>query len=242
MTSSRSGARAGSPVGGPSSRVGPCGWPGGHVQGLVGPLVVIGVQPVVDRGLGSGEERAFETVRWVGVAYLVFMGVSMIRHRGIALHLDTDAEPGTPGSTDDIRAPGDLPRALVHRAVLLNLLNPKLTVFFFAFLPAVPRQHAGPARSPAGRAGRRLHAHDLRGLRALRLGQRRRAGEGAGDAGRPPPGPADDGHPRDRLKPNACARLRSGTNTSRSDCAALVLLVCSPRLPTSSAIPTRSSH
>jgi threonine/homoserine/homoserine lactone efflux protein len=66
---------------------------------------------------------AFETVRWAGVAYLVFMGVSMIRDRD-ALQLetvrDTSVEPG---------------RRIVWRAILLNLLNPKLTVFFLAFLP-----------------------------------------------------------------------------------------------------------
>ena len=65
---------------------------------------------------------AFETVRWVGVGYLVFMGVSMIR-TGSALSID---DPGTslvPAWT------------VVRRGILLNLLNPKLTVFFFAFLP-----------------------------------------------------------------------------------------------------------
>lgn len=76
---------------------------------------------------------AFETVRWVGVAYLVFMGVSMIRHSGTALQLD--AEPDASGGADGTSAPGDSPWALVNRAVLLNLLNPKLTVFFLAFLP-----------------------------------------------------------------------------------------------------------
>jgi threonine/homoserine/homoserine lactone efflux protein len=66
---------------------------------------------------------AFETVRWAGVAYLVFMGVSMIRDRD-ALQLET----GRDASVE----PG---RRIVWRAILLNLLNPKLTVFFLAFLP-----------------------------------------------------------------------------------------------------------
>jgi threonine/homoserine/homoserine lactone efflux protein len=66
---------------------------------------------------------AFETVRWVGVAYLVFMGVSMIRDGG---GLQPDQDQG--GSAEPMSA-------VVRRAVLLNLLNPKLTVFFFAFLP-----------------------------------------------------------------------------------------------------------
>jgi threonine/homoserine/homoserine lactone efflux protein len=66
---------------------------------------------------------AFETIRWVGVAYLIFMGVSMIRDGG-ALQLEHDQ-----------RASLDPIGQVVRRAILLNLLNPKLTVFFFAFLP-----------------------------------------------------------------------------------------------------------
>lgn len=66
---------------------------------------------------------AFETVRWAGVAYLVFMGVSMLRDRD-ALQLETDRDTGT-----------ESPGRIMWRAILLNLLNPKLTVFFLAFLP-----------------------------------------------------------------------------------------------------------
>lgn len=65
---------------------------------------------------------AFETVRWVGVAYLIFMGLSMLRDGGL--------QP-----EHDQRAPVDPMGRVVRRAILLNLLNPKLTVFFFAFLP-----------------------------------------------------------------------------------------------------------
>ncbi|MDQ3428356.1 MAG: LysE family translocator [Actinomycetota bacterium] len=64
----------------------------------------------------------FEVVRWAGVAYLVFMGASMIRDAG-ALPLD------------DGNASGDLMGPVVRRGILLNVLNPKLTLFFFAFLP-----------------------------------------------------------------------------------------------------------
>ena len=64
----------------------------------------------------------FEVVRWAGVAYLVFMGASMIRNAG-ALSLDyrnASLDPMGP---------------IVWRGILLNALNPKLTLFFFAFLP-----------------------------------------------------------------------------------------------------------
>jgi threonine/homoserine/homoserine lactone efflux protein len=67
----------------------------------------------------------FEVVRWAGVAYLIFMGVSMIRE-GRALRLDDQ---------DDQHASIGSMGLVVRRGILLNLLNPKLTMFFFAFLP-----------------------------------------------------------------------------------------------------------
>jgi len=65
-----------------------------------------------------------ETVRWAGVAYLVYMGISMMR-RGDVLELDEQSQDDATGSM----------LRVARRAILLNLLNPKLTVFFFAFLP-----------------------------------------------------------------------------------------------------------
>jgi threonine/homoserine/homoserine lactone efflux protein len=67
----------------------------------------------------------FEVVRWAGVAYLIFMGVSMIRE-GRALRLDDQ---------DDQHASIGSMGLVVRRGILPNLLNPKLTMFFFAFLP-----------------------------------------------------------------------------------------------------------
>jgi threonine/homoserine/homoserine lactone efflux protein len=67
----------------------------------------------------------FEAVRWAGVAYLIFMGVSMIREGGALRLDDQDDQHGS------IRSMG----LVVRRGILLNLLNPKLTMFFFAFLP-----------------------------------------------------------------------------------------------------------
>ena len=64
----------------------------------------------------------FEVVRWAGVIYLIFIGVSMIRNAG-ALPLN------------DGNASIDPMGRVVQRGILLNVLNPKLTVFFFAFLP-----------------------------------------------------------------------------------------------------------
>jgi len=76
-------------------------------------------------GVMQAGAAAFEIVRWFGVAYLAFLGLSMLR-AGDALRIEPD-----PGSS---RSGGSM-ALVVRRGVLVNLLNPKLTVFFFAFLP-----------------------------------------------------------------------------------------------------------
>jgi len=64
---------------------------------------------------------AFELVKYAGVAYLLYMAWMSLRERG-ALAIDS---AGPPRST----------REIVAHAVLVNLLNPKLSIFFVAFLP-----------------------------------------------------------------------------------------------------------
>jgi threonine/homoserine/homoserine lactone efflux protein len=63
----------------------------------------------------------FETVRYLGVAYLLYMAWATWRDRS-ALTVDTASSPRSA-------------RRVVGAAVAVNLLNPKLTIFFFAFLP-----------------------------------------------------------------------------------------------------------
>ncbi|WP_073629320.1 LysE family translocator [Pseudoxanthobacter soli] len=64
---------------------------------------------------------AFETVRYAGVAYLLYMAWRTLRENG-ALKIEADE---TPRSV----------REVIVSAILVNLLNPKLSIFFFAFLP-----------------------------------------------------------------------------------------------------------
>ena len=73
-------------------------------------------------GIMQAGSVVFEAVRWAGVVYLVFMGFSMIREAGT---LPLDAQD----------TPCDSAGSVVWRGVLVNVLNPKLTLFFFAFLP-----------------------------------------------------------------------------------------------------------
>ena len=63
---------------------------------------------------------AFATLKYLGVAYLLFLAWRTLRDR-------------TPLTVDEHAAPkSDL--GVVGDAVLINLLNPKLTIFFFALM------------------------------------------------------------------------------------------------------------
>jgi threonine/homoserine/homoserine lactone efflux protein len=64
---------------------------------------------------------AFEMFKYAGVAYLLFMAWSTLRENG-ALKVE--------GETKERSAL----QVIVH-AVLINILNPKLSIFFLAFLP-----------------------------------------------------------------------------------------------------------
>ncbi|GAB2542197.1 LysE family translocator [Brachybacterium huguangmaarense] len=71
---------------------------------------------------------AFETLKVAGIAYLVYMAWATWRDSG-TLVIDDDAPVGA--------------ARLIRTAVLANLLNPKLTLFFFAFLPQFVRPGEG---------------------------------------------------------------------------------------------------
>lgn len=65
---------------------------------------------------------AFEVLRYVGVAYLLFIAWSMLKDSN-ALDLGPD------------QAPGGNALRIVRKGILTNIFNPKLSLFFLAFLP-----------------------------------------------------------------------------------------------------------
>jgi threonine/homoserine/homoserine lactone efflux protein len=64
---------------------------------------------------------AFQVLRYAGVAYLVYLAVATWRDRSAFAVQAVQGRVGAVG--------------LVTKAFLLNILNPKLTIFFLAFLP-----------------------------------------------------------------------------------------------------------
>jgi len=74
---------------------------------------------------------AFETVKFAGVAYLLYLASTTWREHGV---LAIEAEGAKRSSWEVIR-----------HAVLVNLLNPKLSMFFLAFLPQfIAKDDAAP--------------------------------------------------------------------------------------------------
>lgn len=73
---------------------------------------------------------AFQTVKYVGVAYLIYLAWSALRERG-ALRIQQETTATTARSALKV----------IVTAILINLLNPKLTLFFFAFLPQFVTVH-----------------------------------------------------------------------------------------------------
>jgi len=69
---------------------------------------------------------AFGVLKYLGVAYLLYMAWSTLKDTG-ALTVEEDA----PSSA----------RRVITSAILINVLNPKLTIFFFAFLPQFVSPH-----------------------------------------------------------------------------------------------------
>jgi len=64
---------------------------------------------------------AFHTLKYLGVAYLLYMAWNALQERGA---LRVEQEVGTRSA-----------RQVITSAILINILNPKLSIFFFAFLP-----------------------------------------------------------------------------------------------------------
>lgn len=64
---------------------------------------------------------AFQALKWAGIAYLLYLAWLTVRDDS-AVDLDDEAAPGSSAQ-------------VIRTAILINVLNPKLTIFFFAFLP-----------------------------------------------------------------------------------------------------------
>ena len=85
----------------------------------------------------AASATAFTVLKWVGAAYLVWMGVKLLLARpGISPMLAASAAP-------DAAAPEVLPLSRIWcQGFLTNVLNPKVALFFLAFVPQFIDPHS----------------------------------------------------------------------------------------------------
>lgn len=103
------------------------GWRGGAAAALgigCGCLVHVFAAAIGLSALLAASSAAFMVVKWVGAAYLCFVGVQMLFSRPKALATGASTESGA------------VPLHQVFwQGALTNALNPKVALFFLAFLP-----------------------------------------------------------------------------------------------------------
>ncbi len=117
------------------------GWRAGAVAALgitAGCFVHATAAALGVSALLAASSTAFSALKWLGAAYLVYVGWSMLRSGGVG-RAKTVSMPVTALATIDsaARATGVSPvlRRIFMKGFWTNVLNPKVALFFLAFLP-----------------------------------------------------------------------------------------------------------
>lgn len=100
------------------------GWTAGVLGAVAGTLAILPHMAASIAGLAAllhASALAFQIVKYLGAAYLLYMAWEVLR-RGGALELSAASAPRSGGR-------------IVLDGMLIGLLNPKLSLFFLAFLP-----------------------------------------------------------------------------------------------------------
>lgn len=107
-------------------------WTGAFLHVL---LATVGLSAIL-----ATSATAFTVVKWVGAAYLFWLGIQAIRSSGGSFIADTS---DTGNSTGDNRKTND--KQVFRQGMLIAALNPKVAIFFLAFLPQFVVEGAGSA-------------------------------------------------------------------------------------------------
>lgn len=99
-------------------------WAGAFLHVL---LAAIGLSAIL-----ATSATAFAVVKWMGAAYLVFLGIQALRSNGASY-----------ASNAEVKKLSN--RKIFQQGVLVAALNPKVAIFFLAFLPQFVVSGAGPA-------------------------------------------------------------------------------------------------
>jgi threonine/homoserine/homoserine lactone efflux protein len=87
-------------------------------------LAAVGIAALI-----RASDVAFNAVRYAGAAYLIWIGIQALRHRS-SFSIEAQFERRALGT-------------IYRQSVLGNMLNPKVTLFFLAFLPQFVNASAG---------------------------------------------------------------------------------------------------
>jgi threonine/homoserine/homoserine lactone efflux protein len=99
-------------------------WSGAFLHVL---LAAIGLSAIL-----ATSATAFTFVKWIGAAYLIWLGIQAFRSDGASYSSDTEVK-----QLSNIK--------IFQQGVLVAALNPKVAIFFLAFLPQFVVVGAGPA-------------------------------------------------------------------------------------------------
>ena len=143
----------------------------GMLGAVVSDLVLVGAVALGLGALLAASEFWFSVVKWLGAAYLAWLGVRLLRSQG---GLDL-AQAG-----DDVSGPAGTPRGIFVRSFLVAVTNPKGYLFCSALLPqfidaAAPQwpQYTAIAVVFAGLDFVVMLAYAVIGARAVKLLRRR---------------------------------------------------------------------
>ena len=79
----------------------------------------------------AASATAFNIIRWLGAAYLIYLGISALLSKQGAFAISDSPEARRSNAS------------IFWQAFLTDVLNPKVILFFFAFLPQFVDPHAG---------------------------------------------------------------------------------------------------
>ena len=99
-------------------------WSGAFLHVL---LAAIGLSAIL-----ATSATAFTLVKWIGAGYLIWLGIQAIRSDGASYSSDTEVK-----QLSNVK--------IFQQGALVAALNPKVAIFFLAFLPQFVVVGAGPA-------------------------------------------------------------------------------------------------
>ena len=137
----------------------------GMVGAVLSDFVLISAVALGLGALLAASEFWFSVVKWIGVVYLAYLGIRMLRSSGTLAVPNEDSPTGRPSS-----------RGIFVRSFLVAVSNPKGYLFFSAFLPQfiVPSepqlpQYAALAATFAAIDFAVMFAYAAAGARAIRV-------------------------------------------------------------------------